>query len=51
MKQKWEDEPNQSSNQMTGMALEESTGPCGFAFPVGDLTSGGQGHLGCGTRG
>jgi len=43
MKQKWEDELNQSLNQMTGMTLEESRGPCGFAFPAGDLTSGGQG--------
>lgn len=42
MKQKWEDELNQSFNQMTGVTLEESGGPCDFAFHVGDLTFGGQ---------
>lgn len=42
MKQKWDEDWNQSLNQMTRMRLEEHKGTCDFAFPEGDLAYGGQ---------
>ena len=42
MKQKWDEDWNQSLNQMTRMRLEGHEGACDFAFPEGDLTYGGQ---------